>query len=80
MHRKIAKRLCALSAPGISVPIPALAHRDLQQLMMDGQFRKDLYYRLHVVHIESAAQSESLGHCASGRGLSGAPRHRQRRT
>jgi two-component system response regulator GlrR len=27
-------------------------HRDLQQLMSEGQFRDDLYYRLNVVHIE----------------------------
>jgi two-component system response regulator GlrR len=36
----------------VNVRVISATHRDLQQLMMNGQFREDLYYRLNVVHIE----------------------------
>jgi two-component system response regulator GlrR len=36
----------------INVRIISATHRDLHQLMIGGQFREDLYYRLNVVHIE----------------------------
>jgi len=36
----------------VNVRVISATHRDLQQLMMTGQFREDLYYRLNVVHIE----------------------------
>ncbi len=36
----------------VNVRVISATHRDLQQLMMSGQFREDLYYRLNVVHIE----------------------------
>ena len=36
----------------VNVRVISTTHRDLQQLMGEGQFRDDLYYRLNVVHIE----------------------------
>jgi two-component system response regulator GlrR len=36
----------------INVRIISATHRDLHQLMLSGNFREDLYYRLNVVHIE----------------------------
>jgi two-component system response regulator GlrR len=39
----------------INVRIISATHRDLHELMVAGQFREDLYYRLNVVHIEMPA-------------------------
>ena len=42
----------ATDAIPVNVRVISATHRDLQQLMVSGQFREDLYYRLNVVHIE----------------------------
>jgi two-component system, NtrC family, response regulator GlrR len=42
----------------VNVRVISATHRDLQQLMTEGQFREDLYYRLNVVHIEMPALSK----------------------
>jgi two-component system response regulator GlrR len=42
----------ATDAISVNVRVISSTHRDLQQLMMSGQFREDLYYRLNVVHID----------------------------
>jgi len=42
----------ATDAIAVNVRVISATHRDLQQLMMNGQFREDLYYRLNVVHID----------------------------
>jgi two-component system, NtrC family, response regulator GlrR len=39
-------------ATNINVRIISATHSDLKQMIMAGQFREDLYYRLNVVHIE----------------------------
>jgi two-component system response regulator GlrR len=39
----------------VNVRVISATHRDLHQLMVQGQFREDLYYRLNVVHIEVPA-------------------------
>ena len=44
--------LGSTEAMPINVRVISATHRDLHQLMVGGQFREDLYYRLNVVHIE----------------------------
>jgi two-component system response regulator GlrR len=39
-------------AVAVNVRIISATHRDLKQLIMSGQFREDLFYRLNVVNIE----------------------------
>ena len=41
----------------VNVRVISATHRDLQQLLAQGQFREDLYYRLNVVHIEMPSLS-----------------------
>lgn len=49
------KRVRALGSTediAVDVRVISATHRDLHQLMAQGLFREDLYYRLNVVHIE----------------------------
>jgi DNA-binding NtrC family response regulator len=46
------QRLGAESAVPVDLRVTCATHRDLQQLVQQGRFREDLYYRIHVVHLK----------------------------
>jgi len=45
------QRLGAETAVLVDLQVTCATHRDLQQLVQQGRFREDLYYRIHVVHL-----------------------------
>jgi two-component system response regulator GlrR len=48
----------ATEAVEINTRIISATHRDLKEMMTEGRFREDLYYRLNVVHIRLPSLSE----------------------
>ena len=56
-ERKIV-RLGAERAIDVSIHLVCATHRDLKQMVEQGSFREDLYYRIHVVHLHVPALRE----------------------
>ena len=46
------QRLGAEKTVSVELRVTCATHRDLQQLVQQGRFREDLYYRIHVVHLK----------------------------
>ncbi len=46
------QRLGAETTVSVDLQLTCATHRDLQQLVQQGRFREDLYYRIHVVHLK----------------------------
>jgi two-component system response regulator AtoC len=52
LQEKKVQRLGGTQALPINARIVAATNKDLEQLLRDGKFREDLYYRLNVIRIE----------------------------
>ncbi len=52
LQENVIRPIGVTDAVAVNVRVISATHRDLQQMMMAGQFREDLYYRLNVVHID----------------------------
>ncbi len=51
-------RLGGTNSKNVDVRVVAATHRDLEQMIEQGRFRLDLYYRLHVIPIQIPAVRE----------------------
>ncbi|MDX1677251.1 sigma-54-dependent Fis family transcriptional regulator [Arsukibacterium sp.] len=58
LQERIFERVGGSQAIKADVRIIAATHRDLEQMIGEGQFREDLFYRLNVFPIETPALSE----------------------
>ena len=56
-ERKVV-RLGAERAIDVAIHLVCATHRDLKQMVEQGSFREDLYYRIHVVHLHVPALRE----------------------
>ena len=61
LEEKSFKRVGGLTDLRVDVRVIAATHRDLEQLVRDGKFREDLYYRLQVMPIVLPALRERRG-------------------
>jgi len=52
------RRVGAVQSQKVDVRLIAATHRDLKSLARNGQFREDLYYRLHVISLRLPALRE----------------------
>jgi Nif-specific regulatory protein len=67
LQEHVIERVGGRKEIAIDVRIVAATHRDLQQLVSEGRFRADLFYRLNVIPIQLPAlreRSEDIKHLA----------------
>ncbi len=58
IQERVIRRVGDVEDTKVSVRIIAATNRELQQMVRDGSFRQDLYYRLNVINIELPALRE----------------------
>ena len=52
LQKRVIRRVGASTERAFDARVIAATNRDLETLVVDGRFREDLYYRLHVIHVE----------------------------
>jgi len=55
------RRVGGSSEAAVDTRVVAATHRNLAEAVADGSFREDVYYRLHVVHIEIPPLRQRVG-------------------
>lgn len=60
LQEKCVRRVGATREEPVDVRVIAATHRELAQMVNDGAFRADLYYRLHVVELHIPALRERV--------------------
>src|SRR6185295_3572224 len=61
LEEKTFKRVGGLTDVRVDVRVIAATHRNLEQLVQEGRFREDLFYRLQVMPIALPALRERRG-------------------
>jgi two-component system response regulator AtoC len=61
LERRMVRRLGSTKERPVPARFVAATNRDLQQMVLDGRFRADLYYRLNVLNIEMPPLRERGG-------------------
>ena len=51
LQKRVIRRVGASSERAFDARVIAATNRDVESLVVEGRFREDLYYRLHVIHI-----------------------------
>lgn len=61
LQEKTISRIGSTRSTRVDVRVIAATHVNLERAIVAGRFREDLYYRLHVLHIETPALREREG-------------------
>jgi transcriptional regulator with GAF, ATPase, and Fis domain len=61
LHERTFKRLDTNTPLTVDICLLCATHRDLEQMVKNGEFREDLYYRLNVIQIHLPPPRERNG-------------------